>query len=607
MPVIDNIRYEYNKGLDNVNTNASSLLLDPEEVAEAINYYWSQNGLRPRFGGKNFKNKAQFNGRGVININIYARQNDNFFYFIIGTTGGFLYFIRLSTITGATTQTAITDLSAGVDYPTDVYYFDPKDVSGSLDRLMDFQYSIFRSPTQTQTTGSPDYWAETPALSATSGRISTEVFNDQLYIIDGTNKLYSFNGELTSGNKLTDSSSSIQAKSQVLSTTEFLGFSSLLSRLFIATNDSYIHGSLINQGANYGSIASEYVTIAVGRRNGTRLKDFTNVRSAAIITAQNPQTKEFSTELLSSDGTLASIRIDGVDSKSGIIGGSSVSIHQDLLALTNYGFVTLNAFGANQRFGLTEQKSISRDINDKIRESLEPDKVTATYYANDKNWYMCQLNDNLVAVLSLDHSNMSSSTVIEKQKFNWTTFIYPDGIKQIKSLFNYLFVVDLDNNIVMQDVPGIYTDSDTQYLKRIITRSFGANGPAVDSSDTELKNYEKTLKKVKINGIARNLTNQAITVSVLKNSGLEGSSVIESNVPFALTLATALDLYPAIDLSLANDLFSKQEVPVFYKTENLKVVTRTFQIQIDATTEIDLELLDVSVGYLIGKEARSDS
>lgn len=605
---IDNLTYEYNRKLERVNSNTSSLLLKEEEISDAVNYYWSQNGLRARLGGKNFKTKTQFNGEDVVHMNIYSRPQDDFFYFIVGTTGGYLFFIKLSLTTGATTQTAVTDLSLGTDYPTDTYFFDASDLVATLERLDDFQYAIFRSPTASQVSGSPDYWDLEPALDTSTGFIETFVFNNILYIIDGTENLYKFDGTLTSGNKIA-AVTDINSKSEVTSSTEFKKLGSKFTRLIVVDED-YVHGSAVGDGDSFSGLGSEELTLRIGRLEGTKIKDFAPIKNGGVITSQNETTKVYNTKLLTSDGTTASIRIDEVDDRAGIIGKSAVPVNQEMIALTNYGFIALKSLGSNERFGLTDQKSISKDINNKIKRNLNPSLVNATYYSNDKNWYLCQISDDLVACLSLDYSE-TQSTLFSNEAYKWTTFLYPGGLKQIKSLFNYLFIVDSDNNIVMSDVPAVYKDSGTAYLKRIVSRSFGSGEDAAfgEGTDKEGRNYEKSLKKVKVNGIVRDLSDQSLTVTAIKSSGLSGVQNIKKDADFSFTLATGLDLGPAadaFDLSDDVDLFQREESPAFYQAKDVGLTSRTFQVQIDSVDDLDFEVLDIAVGYTINKEAKSD-
>ena len=47
---IDNLVYEYNKDFTRVHSNTDSTLIDEDELAEAVNFYWTQKGLRSRLG-----------------------------------------------------------------------------------------------------------------------------------------------------------------------------------------------------------------------------------------------------------------------------------------------------------------------------------------------------------------------------------------------------------------------------------------------------------------------------------------------------------------------------------------------------------------------------
>ncbi len=606
---IDNLVYEYNKDFTRVHSNTDSTLIDEDELAEAVNFYWTQKGLRSRLGSSLFHDNSEyaFNGN-IVHFNVYTRSNLDHFFLIAGTDTGYLYFIRASTdeSVGQTAQTPVTDLTLGTDYPTDIYYFNRNDITETLSRFANYQWAIFRSPTATQVSGTPNYWDDEPALPAT-GIVDTLVFNNILYIISGEDDLYKFEGTLSSGNKLTDISSNIQAKASVtVGTTGFKKLGSKFSRLIVITDDDYVHGSAIGNGDSFSGVGSEQFTLRLGRIEGVDLLNFTSVKNSAIISLGNDQINKYLTNLLSSDGTTTSIRIDGIDENTGIKGSSGVAVNQNLIGLSDFGFVTIDAQGSNERFGLTAQRTISRFVND-FRERLDESQVRGVYYPGDKNWYMCQINNNEVLVLSVDYSEFNQTSILENTEvYKWSIFEYGFDIRGIESLLGYLFFIDDNNNILMSDVPGVYTDNGVQYQKRLRSKSFGSGPTDGNLSDQELKNHDKNIKQVKIHGIGRNLNNQSFNVFLSRTSGLTTLQTFEALASATFSFATIVDLFPAFDLFDNVDLGSVLQSPFFYKSNDLTTVARVAQILFRTNTELDLEITDFALGYMITKESKSD-
>lgn len=588
--------------IDSVNSNSLPLLINRNELNYSRNYFLTQNGIRARLGSTAFKttDNGDEDINGVFNyMEVFGRDEDEFYYQFFATTTGYLYFCKFSNTTGATVQDAISDLSLGTDYPTDVMSLDLQDdttIITEIARVKTFQYAILRSPTAVITAGTPNYWALEPAFDVTEGTaIKSATLGNKIFFIDGTGTLYYFDGVLGTGRKL--STVTITKTEFVALTDKIVDIFTFNSKLWIITDTDKVIASAPGDGTLINDALGFYVKI--GRIEGMDIQQSVPTKNAVFIGLTNPATAKSQTKMLTGSST-STYTIEDVDSEAGIIGSSGVCIGQEMISLTQYGFINIQALASgSDRFGLTKQKTISSKVNGDVLGAKDIPYIKGTYYpgASDsiRNWFVCQLNQNFLAIYDV---NFSTDTVAK-----WNFFTYQDGINTIKSFNNRLFAVFADGTISLLDAPTIYKDNGTAYNKEIRTFTFGKTR-GNDPKGKELLGIEKQFKDVAIT-IRGPGTTQTISVTPLVND----RQIL--TLPNGGAFST-VQLVPvaAVDLDLTNeiiDLSADIALGVFQYETYTKVVSdrsctgNVMQLQLSTNADLDLEIIDIYTRYALGK------
>jgi hypothetical protein len=477
------------------------------QLSRSRNWIYTKNGIRTRFGSLVFKNNDNRDTaiRGNIIFNkVYSRDQDSHYFHFLGTDLGYLYFAKFSSEFGIVSQIPVTDLSLS-DYPVDTILLDLQNDSSiitELNRVRTFQWAVLRA--HDQTIGS--YWDLTPAFTPT-GSITSAVLNNKIFFADGTPTLHMFDGVLGTGRKLTQITiSNSEFDSEFDNIVKVFTFNNAL--WLVTDTDKFIR-SAPGDGTTFTDLTG--VVIKIGRLEGMDVVDIVKTQNGVFIGLTNPTIKSYQTKILTGSSA-DTYRIDDVDNTAGIIGSSGQQIGQDFIALTDYGFVNITAFGQNDRFGLTQQKSISADVLGDIFEFFDSSVIDSTFYSgvqkNKRNWFVCQVGPSTLAIFDANFSDISSGV------YKWTFFDYPFTIKTPSSLVNRLFITDNQNNILMTDVPNIFQDNNQNYKKEVGTCAFGASLSGRDAM-AELIGIEKQFKQLKIPAIipGQDQTVQCLMVS----------------------------------------------------------------------------------------------
>lgn len=580
------------------NCNNNPLLLKRGEVNALRNYYYTQNGAKARNGSDLFKSVDNYDediDGDIIYKEVFSRDEDDFFYYFLGTNTGYLYFCKFTESGGAYSQTKVNDLTVS-DYPAEIMQLDLTNdtiLETELDRVQNYQYAIMRSPTATQG-GSPSHWQKTPAFTSSPTRIRSAVLNNIIYFIDGSSTLYKFDGNLTTGRKL---SSVTITKTEYDPADEFIGIFTFNNRLWLVTKSDKFLGSAAGDGSTINDASGVYLKL--GRIEGMDVTEFLSTKNGVFVGLTNTTIKRSQTKILTGNAP-ENYRLDDIDSEAGVIGSSGQSINQDFMALTRYGFVSIESYGTNDRFGLTKQDTMSSKVNNEILPKMKQDKIESTYYAGDKNWYVCKINDNTLAVYDVEFS----TPAIPK----WTFFDYAFTVKKVKSLLNRLFIVDNNNNVLLTDAPHMKTDNGTSYIKRIKSFAFGKGLVGRDDLN-ELIGIEKQFKDI---SMVSTIPSQVQTVEMIpiydgvpltvnpKNNPI-GTVELRPKTNRNLTLASTTLLSSSITLG------SFEYETLYRKISSLSGTGRTLQIEMTTDEELDIEIIGFTSNYSLNKSAYSSN
>lgn len=580
------------------NCNNNPLLLKRGEVNALRNYYYTQNGAKARNGSDLFKSVDNYDediDGNVIYMEVFSRDEDDFYVQFLGTDTGYLYFCRYTETGGDTTQTKVNDLTVS-DYPIQTMQLDLTDdtiLETELDRVQNYQYAIMRSPTATQG-GAPLHWQKEPAFISAPTKIQSAVLNNRIYFIDSSNTLYMFDGNLTTGRKLT---AITITKTEYDSADKFIGIFTFNNRLWVVTDTDKFLGSAAGDGTTFNDASGVYLKL--GRMEGMDVTEFLSTKNGVFVGLTNPTIKRSSTKILTGNAP-ENYRLDDIDSEAGVIGSSGQSINQDFMALTRYGFVSIESYGSNDRFGLTKQDTMSSKVNNEILPKMKQDKIESTYYAGDKNWYVCKINDNTLAIYDVEFSTKNTP--------KWTFFDYEFTVRKVKSMVNRLFMVDNNNNILITDAPHMKTDNGTSYTKRIKSFAFGKGLVGRDDLN-ELIGIEKQFKDI---AMVSTIPAQVQTVEMIPIYDGVPLTVNPKNTPIGTVELRPksnrnLTLESTVLLSSSITLGSFEYETLYRKISSLAGTGRTLQIEMTTEAELDIEIIGFTSNYSLNKLAHSSN
>ena len=583
--------------LDELNSYNNPLKLIRNQLNFIRNWFFTQNGIKTRFGSSLFKTKSNVDADidgNIIFMDVFSPDTATDYFHFIGTDKGFLYFCRFSK-TGDVVQTPVTDLTLS-DYPAEIMKLDLQDnstVLQEINRVKSFQYAILRAPTAVQG-GDPAHWQRTPAFDSNVTSIGMKVLNNIAFFKDNTNTLYQFDGTLGDGRKL--STVTINRPEFVSAEDNIVSLFTFNNRWWVVTDTDKMFASAPGDGTTFQE--ADGVFIKLGRIAGMDIRDTISTKNGVFITLENSTIEESQMQILTGSSR-DTYRIDDVDSTAGTIGSSGESINQDFLTLTQYGFANISAFGENDRFGLTQQDTVSAKVNGDVFSEIDSDKVKGLYYSGvgnrKRNWYCCQLSARLMAIYDINFSTDS--------KHKWSFFDYGFDVLCHFTMLNRWFLVDNNNNILLTDAPNVLSDNGTSYSKVLRSFSYGKNQLGKDEINT-LAAFQKQFKDIGIHciipGSSQNIDVNAIYDGLPLTSQPDGSPFLQ----VVLSPQSANDITLSSDTLLSSSvtLGSFEEETIYKKVQSRSGTARTLQIEIVADNDIELEVMDLSATYNLNKE-----
>lgn len=390
-------------GFNQLNTSANFRALDPKDVTIAHNMVWDGDRLKSRYGSSRFKISTQWTGFRPLRFGDFKRRDDTTYKVVVALNNGKLFYIDSGNANFGTDTTTWTEILS--------------------------------------TTGS------SPALNATLTVASMKGFNDKLFIVDGTNNIYYWDGVSANLTAVT--------KPAAMSTNGAVAVHEKSYRLAVLDDGGFSHLSVINDGTNMTGAGSGFLNY--GRVDGTKATTMTPFADDLIISTEAPVTLKYQTYRLQGfqfyDAALigtdrGQFEVRKVNSIAGIIGLSGQEIADDTIGLTPRGFIGIAS--ALNGAGFQERDYLSYPIKELVRQVnyASTNKINSVVdYVNGR--YLCAVpygsgaaESNLILVYDFLRSRPAENI------YRWTTWSFYFGdIACLGSIAGVPFVADTDGNI----------------------------------------------------------------------------------------------------------------------------------------------------------------
>jgi hypothetical protein len=461
--------------------NASQIGVD--QLSYALNVEWIDDVAKIRRGSELYKDNTEWGSQALRAFTDFKLETDNFYYIIVAAADGSLWYRKSNSTSSTYTQ-----------------------IKNST------------SPTK-------DY----PALSAANEFIGVADFNNKIYFIDNTDKLYYWAGDAS--DKLT----LVTNPPDKATLSSGVGYGDLdvyKARLWPTDHAGYCYASNPNNGAAY--TAGEYIRF--DRIAGLKVKNFTPFNGGAIISTGDPVIKKYNSNLLKGrvfyDPTIDNSSTDAfhstkLSSTVGIVGRSGQEVGSSFIGLVKGGFIDLSAFNSGQEsFGIAKDAFLSKDLNREIRRiNFEKADQIFSIVDEENGRYMCAcpVGGSTVAnqIFVYDFRNSKP----EEDNHKWAIWRYPyNGISTMGTILGEPYIADLDGKIYKLLPDGVFNDNGSGYQATAISADIGAE------SKNRVKKFEdvgvfmeipaKTDPEDKSKAKVQNITGYVILDNkpILKNS-----------------------------------------------------------------------------------------
>lgn len=422
-------------GFNQLNTSSNFRAMDPKDVTTAHNMVWDGDRLRARYGSSLFKSSTQWTGYKPLRFTDWKKRDDTTFKVVVALNDGRLFYIDSGNAGYGTSTTTWTEiLSTG---------------------------------------------GTSPALSSTLTVVSFRGFNDKLYVVDGTNNIYYWDGASANLTAVT--------KSAAMSTNNIVAVHDKSYRLWALDDAGRTHASAINDGTDFTGAGTGY--LSYGRVEGTKATTMVPFSDQLIISTEAPKVVKYQTYRLEGfqfyDSTLVGsdrgqFSVQKVNSIAGIVGLSGQEIADDTIGLTPRGFIgvasAINGAGVSERDYLSYPiKEIVRQINYQSTNKIN----SVVDYINGR--YLCAVpygsgaaESNLVLVYDFLRSRPQENI------YRWTTWSFAFGdIACLGIIAGRPFAADTSGNIYeLEDVDANYADNGSAINYILRTAAIGGTNVA---------------------------------------------------------------------------------------------------------------------------------
>ena len=431
-------------------TNPNPRVIANNDISDVLNFDWENNALVGRLGSSKWKNNLQWPGLKVLRFVDFHRQSDIYFFVIASTSDGKLYWIRSD---------------------------DPNYGTASA------TYTEILSPSS----GSP---ALNPALKL--ARFFG--FNDLLFVVAGSNDIYSWDGASATLTAVTNPTS--------LGTNNIVDIQEKSARIVALDDGGNIHLAAAADSSVTAFTAAGSGRMRYGRLEGLKATAIIPYKDDLIVTTEDKLLLKFQTFRLKGiqfyDATIPGSEVGQFEvSKesvlAGMIGSSVQEIDGDTIGLTPRGFVSVTkALSGNV---LLEKDFLSYPIKEIIQKInfKASNKITSTV-DTIKSKYYCAVPFGESAseaniILVFYYGNSSGDTLLGDGISRWSVYssLAWEEIVTLGKIQGKPYVADSNGEIYkLEDIDADFADDTSDIHYYFKTAAIGGNTLTVEKRYSNL-------------------------------------------------------------------------------------------------------------------------